>query len=73
MGEGASFGLLIQDICLYAEHFHCISFSHVCNGNPVAHNFARHARHVADSLVWMEDVPLQVSPFYLADLASVSY
>ena len=57
----ASFGLLIQDFHLFAEHFHCISFSHICrNGNSIAHNLIRHARHVTSSLVWIEDVPPQV-------------
>ena len=43
----ASFGLLIQDVKNIANYFHCISFSHVHrDGNCVAHNLAKHARHV---------------------------
>ena len=65
--------LFIQDIRLYVEHFHGINFSHVCrNGNSLTHNLTRHAYHVTGSLVWIEDVLPQVSPFYLTDLASVS-
>ena len=43
----ASFGLLIRDIKIHAELFHCISSSHVGrDGNSVTHNLTRHARHV---------------------------
>ena len=36
----------------------CISFFHIHRlGNFVAHNLAKHARHVAGLQVWMEDVP----------------
>ena len=35
----------------------CISFWHVRQlGNSIAHNIAKHARHVSGYLVWMEDV-----------------
>ena len=35
-----------------------VSFTHVRRlGNAVAHNLAKHARHVAGLQVWMEDVP----------------
>ena len=53
----ASFGLPIQGVKCFANLFHCIRFSHVCReGNSVAHNLARHARHVIGFQVWMEDV-----------------
>ena len=36
----------------------CISFSHIRRlGSFVAHNLAKHARHVRGFSVWMEDVP----------------
>ena len=36
----------------------CITFSHTRRiGNAVAHNLAKHARHVIGFKVWMEDVP----------------
>ena len=36
----------------------CISFSHIRRlGNSIAHNLAKHARHVVGLKVWMEDVP----------------
>lgn len=42
-----SFGLLIQDPQMFAFLLICISFLHVGrNGNPVAHNLAKHSCHV---------------------------
>ena len=36
----------------------CITFSHTRRiGNTVAHNLAKHARHVIGFKMWMEDVP----------------
>ena len=65
----ASFGLLVQDAQWLARSFTCISFQHVGRvGNTVAHNLARHARHVTDFSIWMEDVPIQVFTAYQADL-----
>ena len=65
----ASFGLLVQDAQWLARFFTCISFQHVGRvGNNVAHNLARHARHVTGFSVWMEDVPIQVFTAYQADL-----
>ena len=65
----ASFGLLVQDTQCLARSFTCISFQHVSRiGNTVAHNLARHARHVTGFSVWMEDVPIQVFTAYQADL-----
>jgi len=55
----ASFGLPIQGVKYFTNLFHCIKFSHVRReGNSVAHNLARHARHVTSFQVWMKDVPL---------------
>ncbi|KAL0007214.1 hypothetical protein SO802_008716 [Lithocarpus litseifolius] len=65
----ASSGLLIQDVKAIAESFQCIRFSHVRReGNKVAHNLARHARHVTGFSVWMEDVPSHTLLAYKADL-----
>ena len=60
-----SFGLLSRDVTCFASLFHCIRFSHVRReGNSVAHNLARHARHVTGFQVWMEDVPLYTVATY---------
>ena len=46
----------------------CISFSHVCRlGNSVAHNLAKHARHVAGLKVWMDNVPPHLYSVLLID------
>ena len=37
------------------------------DGNAVAHNLARHARHVTGFSVWMEDVPIHTLVAYQAD------
>ena len=43
----ASFSLFSQDFKCFANLFHCIRFSHFRReGNSVAHNLVRHARHV---------------------------
>jgi len=45
-----------------------ISFSHVhWLGNSIAHNLAKHARHVSSYLVWMEDVPPHLYSVLLDD------
>ncbi|XP_050248608.1 uncharacterized protein LOC126695850 [Quercus robur] len=61
----ASYGLLLRDSQLMANLFTCISFQHVGRvGNYVAHNLARHARHVTGFSVWIEDVPIQIFAAY---------
>ncbi|KAL0007162.1 hypothetical protein SO802_008664 [Lithocarpus litseifolius] len=66
----APFGLLlIRDAQEAANFFTCISYVHVRrNGNYVAHNLARYARHITGFSVWMEDVPFQTLAAYQADL-----
>ena len=50
----APFGLLIRDAQETANFFTCISYAHVGrNGNFVAHNLARYARHITGFFVWM--------------------
>ena len=53
----SSFGqILASDKTI--TNVNCISFSHTRRiGNAVAHNLAKHARHVTCFKVWMEDVP----------------
>ena len=46
----------------------CISFSHTRRiGNAIAHNLAKHARHVIGFKVWMGDVPPRLHSILLAD------
>ena len=64
----ASFGLLVRDAQSLAGLFNCIRFLHVGrDGNAVAQNLARHARHVIGFSVWMEDVPIHTLVAYQAD------
>ena len=65
----ASSGLLIKEVKATAESFQCISFSHVRReGTIVAHNLTKHARHVTDFSVWMEDVSSHTLIAYQTDL-----
>ena len=68
----AAFGLPIQDVKCFSNLFHCIRFSHVRReGNSVAHNLARHARHVTGFQVWIEDVLLHTIATYQANLPTI--
>ena len=54
-----------------ATQLNGVSFQHVGReGNKVAHNFARHARHVTGFNVWMEDVLIHCFDVYQADMPS---
>ena len=60
MGEDSSlaeYGHLIDEAKEIAKKLIEVEFNHVQRqANNVAHNIARHARHVSKFLVWMEDV-----------------
>ena len=46
----------------------CVLFTHIRRlGNAVAHNFAKHARHVVGLQVWIEDVPPHLYSVLLTD------
>ena len=46
----------------------CITFFHTHRiGNTVAHNLAKHARHIIGFKVWMEDVPPHLHSILFAD------
>ncbi|XP_075645797.1 uncharacterized protein LOC142616950 [Castanea sativa] len=54
----SSFGHLLESDKSLLVTSKCIAFSHVRRtSNKVAHNLARHARHVRGLSVWVEDVP----------------
>ena len=64
----ASYGNLIEEIKIHANSFLNFRISHVKRkGNSIAHNFARHAKHVSGSVVWMEEVPSHILPILLAE------
>ncbi|KAL0002250.1 hypothetical protein SO802_016031 [Lithocarpus litseifolius] len=63
----APFGHIL-DAAKNSTDVNCISFSHIRRlGNAVAHNLAKHARHVAGLKVWMEDVPPHLYSVLLTD------
>ena len=52
------YGHLVDEAKELARDFMYIEFNHVLRQkNGAAHNIARHARHVSEYSVWMEDVP----------------
>ena len=70
MGEDSSlaeYGHLIDEAKKLVE----VEFNHVQGqANNVAHNIARHARHVSKFSVWMEDVHPHLFSVIQVDLAS---
>ena len=53
----AEYGHLVDEANELAKDFAYIEFSHVLRQkNSATHNIARHARHVSEFSVWMEDV-----------------
>ena len=68
----ASYGHLIEDAKVISKSFVDLTISHVKRqGNSVAHNLVRHARHVSDLKVWMESVPPHLNVVIFSDLASL--
>ena len=64
----ASYGNLIEEIKIHANSFLNFRISHVKRkGTSIAHNLARHARHVSNLVVWMEEVPSHILPILLAE------
>ena len=47
----------------------CIAFSYIHrSGNRVAHNLAKHARHVRGLSMWVEDIPPHLYDVLFVDL-----
>ncbi|KAL0014626.1 hypothetical protein SO802_001695 [Lithocarpus litseifolius] len=64
----SSFGHILVAAKATTETSCCISFSHIRRlGNSVAHNLAKHARHVRGFSVWMEDIPPHLQAILSAD------
>ena len=64
----ASYGNLIEEIRFHVDSFLNFRVSYVKRkGNSVAYNLARHARHVSNLVVWMEEVPTHIISILLAD------
>ena len=68
----AEYGHLVGEAKELAKDFAYIEFYHVLRQkNSAAHNIARHARHVNEYSVWMEDVPPHLFSLIQADSASL--
>jgi len=53
-----SYGHLLESAKSTLTTSKCIAFTHIRRiGNIVAHNLAKHARHVRGMSVWVEDIP----------------
>ena len=53
----SSFGYILASVETLTD-VNCIIFSHTYRiVNAIAHNLAKHARHIIGFKVWMEDVP----------------
>ncbi|XP_030923046.1 uncharacterized protein LOC115949925 [Quercus lobata] len=64
-------GHILQDIKFLSSTFQFIGSSHArCQGNNVAHAFARRAVREANLTVWMKDVPPDIHHIVQADLAN---
>ena len=65
----SSIGEIVKDIVSIAGSRRTFSFSHTRRqGNNAAHALAKRAIVSFLLLVWMEHVPLDISPFVVADL-----
>ena len=57
-------GLLVEDVKVYGTQFRRLLYSHVKrNDNSVAHDLVKHAIHIPNFQVWMEDVPSHIISF----------
>ncbi|XP_065636888.1 uncharacterized protein LOC136070629 [Quercus suber] len=67
------FGNQIEEAKLLASQFTVVEFGHSRRqGNSIAHNIARHARHVSKFVMWMEELPPHLPTVILAESASFS-
>lgn len=59
MQDESYFGMLIQDISYRVACFDVCSTEHICReSNVVAHTLGKHALHVIDCTVDLEETPL---------------
>ena len=66
----ADYGHLLEEVKILADGFATLKFSFAPRQcNTLAHKIARHARHVSEYTVWMEDVPPHLSNVILATMA----
>ena len=69
----AQYNHIANDILFLASYFSDLKFSHVSHSyNKVAHSLVRWAPLSSPLSVWMEDIPPDVEPVYMADLLSLA-
>ena len=60
----ASYGLLVQDVNVFARNFSELSYSHTKrDGNKVVYNLVKLAINFSDCVIWLEDAPPSIIPF----------
>ena len=63
-----TYGHLLESAKSILTTSKCIAFTHICRiGNRVAHNLAKHVRHVRGLSMWVEDIPPQLYEVLFAD------
>ena len=68
----AHYGNLTANILFLTSHFSKVQFSFVRRQcNRLAHSLARRASIIQQMSVWMEEVPPDLTPVFLADLHSL--
>ena len=69
----AQYNHIANNILFLASYFSDLKFSHVSRSyNKVAHSLVRWAPLSSPLSVWMEDIPLDVEPVYMADLLNLA-
>ena len=64
-------GHLIEEAKWLANQFEAVEFNYVLRKcNIAAHNIARHAKHVSECMVWVEDVPPHLAIVIQVDLTT---
>ena len=65
----ASFSHLITDVKILINSFNGVSFSHIrIWDNFITHNLTKHAKHINNLLVWIDDIPLHLNAIILAGI-----
>lgn len=69
----AQFSHIANNILFLASYFFDLKFSHVSRFcSKVAHSLARWASLSSPLSAWMEDIPPDIEPVYMADLFSLA-
>ena len=65
--------MLVEDVKVFGKNFVRLLYSHIRrNGNDVAHSLTKHAIHILDFQVWMEDIPSHIVSILQLDVVDLS-